>query len=386
MTEDKGFSKGLAGIVAGETGICTVGKEGVGLNYRGYSINDLAEYSNFEEVAYLLVHGSLPDEKQLASYIDLLHEYRKLPNALKAILEVVPKSATPMDVMRTICSVLGNIEPESDFPQKKEEKFNQYAVGNRLIAIFGPALLYWHHFHNHGVRIEGQTEKGDTVAANFLKLLFNNGKEPDESLIKAVDISLILYAEHEFAASTFACRITTSTMADLYSSVCSAVGTLRGPLHGGANEAAFVLISQFSSPDDAEKGILEMLKSKKLIMGFGHRVYRKGDPRTKIVKDWAKKLSLLKGFGKPKLYAIAERIEEVMWREKKLFANLDFYASLVYHQCDVPTNFFTPIFVISRTSGWVAHAIEQRASNKLIRPNAIYIGPEPKKYPGKSKF
>jgi 2-methylcitrate synthase len=384
--------KGLAGVMAGESAICTVGKEGLGLNYRGYSIVDLAENATFEEVAHLLIYGHLPNEKELAQYQAKLARYRQLPPVLKAVLELIPANAHPMDVLRTAVSYLGTVEQEDEKEMKKlytnanePQGFGQYNIGDRLIALMGPIFMYWTHFHKSGVRIETRTDPKDTVAANFVRLLrYDTSKleqpQPDPLLVRAIDASLILYAEHEFAASTFACRTTVSTLSDLYSAVVTAIGTLRGPLHGGANEAAFNLISSFSDPESAEKGIMDMLAKKKLVMGFGHRVYRKGDPRSPIIKNFAKQLAEHPVYGNKNMFATAERIEEVMWREKKLFTNLDFYASIVYNLCGVPTEFFTPIFVIARTSGWVAHSIEQRLNNKLIRPLSIYTGPAPQKF------
>jgi len=381
-SEESKKSGGLAGIIAGDTAICTVGKEGMGLMYRGYDINSLAKYSTFEEVAYLLIYGNLPTEKELYHYFEKLHNYRYIPPEIKQILELLPVNSHPMDIMRTVCSVIGNLEPESENRIEQSANNNQFEVSTRLIAVFGPCLLYWYHFHKNSIRITTVTEKTDSISKNFVKLLHNNGKEsPDPIIVRAIDVSLILYAEHEFAASTFACRISASTLSDMFSCVCSAIGTLKGPLHGGANEAAYHLISSFKSADEAESGIMNMLKKKQLIFGFGHRVYRKGDPRTKIIKEWAKKMTRLEKYGKPELFKIAERIEEVMMREKKLFANLDFYASLVYHQAGVETNLFTPIFVIGRSAGWAAHVMEQRSNNKLIRPGANYVGPGWKEYP-----
>lgn len=360
---------GLAGVVAGETSICTVGKEGVGLTYRGYSIEDLAEKSTFEEVAWLLLYGTLPTHAELESYKIKLTALRGLPSALKTVLEQLPKGAHPMDVLRTGCSALGCIEPES-----KER--DQFQIANRLLAIFPSMLLYWFHFANSGKRIETQTSDPN-IASHFLHLL--HGTPPSELHVRAMDSSLILYAEHEFNASTFAARITASTLADFYSAITSGIGALRGNLHGGANEAAMELIEKFQTPDAAEAGLMEMLGEKQLVMGFGHRVYKISDPRSPVIKNWAKKLG--QALGDEKIYAISERIEQVMWREKKLFPNLDFYSAAAYRFCGIPTQLFTPIFVIARTSGWSAHIMEQRGNNRLIRPTADYIGAEPRPYP-----
>lgn len=363
MAQDK--SAGLAGVIAGRTAIATVGKEGMGLTYRGYSINDLAERATFEEVAYLLIYGRLPNQKELSQYREQLRLLRGLPQGLKIILEQLPGGAHPMDVMRTGCSALGSIEPEG-------KTRDQIAVANRLVACFSSILLYWHHFHTNGKRIETLTDE-ETTAGHFLHLL--HGKKPSELQRRSVDVSLILYAEHEFNASTFTARTIISTLPDFYSAVTGAIGALRGPLHGGANEAAMALIEQFSNPDEAEKGIMQLLSEKKLIMGFGHRVYRISDPRSDIIKRWSKELA--EAAGDHRLYPISERIEQVMWREKKLFANLDFYSATAYHFCGIPTPMFTPLFVVSRITGWAAHIIEQRRDNRLIRPSAEYIGPEP---------
>jgi 2-methylcitrate synthase len=359
---------GLAGVSAGETKLCTVGKEGAGLTYRGYDIYDLADNATFEEVAYLLLYGKLPNEKELAAYILKLKSLRSLPVDLRQVLEMLPGDSHPMDVLRSGVSILGNIEPEGDFS-------NQQDVADRLLASLPSMLLYWHRYHVDGVRIEVETDD-DSVSAHFLHMLLD--KPPSELHRKSLDTTLILYAEHEFNASTFAARVITGTLSDMHSAVTGAIGALRGPLHGGANEAAMELIQKFNSPGEASDGVRGMLQRKEKIMGFGHRVYTTSDPRNSVNKKMSKILS--DEAGDAKLYAISEAIEKVMWDEKKLFANADFFAASVYHFMGIPTYLFTPIFVCSRITGWAAHIMEQRSNNKLIRPAADYVGPPLQKW------
>ncbi len=360
---EKKKAGGLAGVTAGQTSLCTVGKEGAGLTYRGYDIYDLADHASFEEVAYLLLHDHLPTQVELDAYIAKIKANRGLPDALKTVLEMVPADTHPMDVLRTAVSFLGNIEPEGDFA-------NQQDVADRLLACLPSMLLYWHRFHADGVRIDTETDD-DSVAGHFLHLLHD--KAPPELHRKSLDTSLILYAEHEFNASTFAGRVITGTLSDMHSAVTGAIGALRGPLHGGANEAAMALISKFATAEAATAGVLEMLANKDLIMGFGHRVYTTSDPRNAVNKAMSR--ALADDVGNSVLYPVSEAVEKVMWDEKKLFANADFFAASVYHFMGVPTYLFTPIFVCSRITGWAAHVMEQRANNKLIRPAAEYVGP-----------
>lgn len=357
-------SGGLAGIVVGDSAICTVGK-GLGLNYRGYAIQDLARYASFEEVAYLLIYGNLPNKNELQAYQEKLMLLRPLPEALKTVLEYIPKNAHPMDVLRTGVSMLGTLEPEISHKQQED-------IADRLLASTPGMLLYWYHFQNSGKRIKTQTDE-PSIAGHFLHLL--HGNQPVSEHTDAMNVSLILYAEHEYNASTFAARVTASTLSDFYSAIVSGIGTLRGPLHGGANEAAMDLISHFKTPDEALQGIQQMLAQKAKIMGFGHRVYKTSDPRSDIIKAWAHKLSIDAEDGY--LYPVSEIIEKVMWDEKHLFPNVDFYSASMYHFLGIPTPMFTPIFVMSRISGWSAHIIEQRKDNRLIRPDSNYTGPEP---------
>ncbi|EGQ9975216.1 2-methylcitrate synthase [Vibrio vulnificus] len=356
---------GLRGQSAGSTALCTVRKTGTGLTYRGYDITDLANHAQFEEVVHLLLRGHLPTQQELDAYKTRLIGLRGLPAELKQALELIPASAHPMDVMRTGCSVLGNLEQETDFSQ-------QLDATERMLALFPAIICYWYRFSHDGVRIDTQDQSQDCIGGYFLKML--TGKEPSELHKQVMHCSLILYAEHEFNASTFAARVCASTLSDIHSCVTAAIGTLRGPLHGGANEAAMEMIENWQTPEEAESNILRMLANKEKIMGFGHAIYRESDPRNALIKRWSQALS--EAVGDTHLYAVSERVEAVMKREKDLFCNADFFHASAYHFMDIPTKLFTPIFVMSRLTGWTAHVFEQRANNRIIRPSADYIGPD----------
>jgi 2-methylcitrate synthase len=361
---------GLAGITAGQSGVCTVGIAGIGLHYRGFDIQDLAAHCSFEEVAHLLINGRLPSEKELEEYYILLSKSRRLPDNLKLLLEKLPKETHPMDVLRTATSFLGCAQSTPSSSAEKKQ------IANHLIAQFPGILNYWYHFHQSGIKIDECNSTETTIAGYFLELLHQ--RKPSDLERSTINTALILYAEHEFNASTFAARVTAATLSDFYSAICSAIGTLRGPLHGGANEEALKLILEFDSAASATAGIKKKLTEKQLIMGFGHRVYTNSDPRSDIIKAQSKQLA--QQTNNTVLFDISQAIENEMMEQKQLFPNLDFYSASAFHLCNIPMDFFTPIFVIARTTGWAAHIIEQQENNKLIRPISDYTGPEPQTF------
>ena len=364
MSETTKGAAGLRGQSAGATALCTVGAKGTGLTYRGYDVRDLADNTCFEEVAHLILHGHLPSRAELDAYIGRLQCLRELPDPVRGVLERIPTHAHPMDVLRTTASMLGTLETETRFDQQAD-------MADRLLAIMPSALLYWYHYSHHGQRIEPETDDL-SLGGHFLHLL--HGQPAKQLHADVMNVSLILYAEHEFNASTFTARVCASTLSDMHSCITGAIGSLRGPLHGGANEAAMAMLEQWSTADEARAGLQAMLARKEKIMGFGHAIYRERDPRNAVIKDWARKLA--EDVGDTTLYPVCEAVEQYMWDDKRLFPNADFYHAPAYRFMGIPTKLFTPIFAMSRLTGWAAHVMEQRENNRIIRPSADYVGPE----------
>jgi 2-methylcitrate synthase len=378
MPEKKSYAVGLEGVIAGETAIATVDKSGNSLMYRGYSLNDCVDNCIFEEVAYLLTRGQLPNARELEEYKKRMRSLYELPAKVRRVLETLPADTHPMAVLEAACVTLGCLYPEPEFDSGERTRPAELLIADRLLALFPGAICYHYRLHKHGQIINtAAQDESETLAKHFLRMLHQ--KEPSTDMVKCMDNSLVCYSDHGFCASTFAARVTASTLSDSYSSVASAIGTLKGPLHGSANEKAFYLIDSFKSVDGAIAGVKAMLAKKVKIMGFGHRVYKVQDPRAPILRNWA--LKLTKGpHGRPDLMAISDAIQTTMKQEKRMFPNVDFPAAMAYHQLGIPTNMFTPLFVCARTAGWMSHIMEQREGNRLIRPKGLYVGPDLKPF------